>query len=140
LTVLPSLLIAPLLCLILLLLQLHHPQLDQQRVPPPLTMFHMIVMLAVWRYCAGVVSCMFLFSIAASLLLTWVPSSLCCFCCSCIIRFDHHCGWINNCVGLANTRHFLAFLLANFLLCCYGTALSVVALHGELQQRGFFDV
>jgi hypothetical protein len=36
--------------------------------------------------------------------------------------------------------NFLAFLAANCLLCCYGTWLAVVALMGELQQRGFFDV
>jgi palmitoyltransferase len=63
-----------------------------------------------------------------------------CRACSCIIRFDHHCGWINNCVGLCNTRTFLAFLAANLLLCCYGTTLAAAVLLGDLQQRGFFDV
>jgi hypothetical protein len=36
--------------------------------------------------------------------------------------------------------HFLAFLVAKLLLCCYGTWLAVAALMGDLQQRGFFDV
>ena len=35
-------------------------------------------------------------------------------------RFDHHCAWINNCVGALNLRHFLAFLAANVMLTSYG--------------------
>lgn len=40
--------------------------------------------------------------------------------CRCIARLDHHCIWLNSCVGLGNTRWFLAFLLATAALCSYG--------------------
>lgn len=33
---------------------------------------------------------------------------------------DHHCIWLNNCVGYANYRWFLAYLVANIWLLSFG--------------------
>jgi len=59
----------------------------------------------------------------------------CRICDKCFARFDHHCGWMNNCIGEKNTRYFVAFLVWHFLLCVYGTVVLCFILAGEIKER-----
>ncbi|XP_056141069.1 palmitoyltransferase ZDHHC23-A-like [Lampris incognitus] len=47
----------------------------------------------------------------------------CRICGSCVLRLDHHCVWINSCVGQANHRSFLLTLSVFLLTSLYGISL-----------------
>ncbi|KAL4164079.1 hypothetical protein KRP22_004701 [Phytophthora ramorum] len=45
-------------------------------------------------------------------------------CRRCVYEMDHHCPWINNCVGYYNYRHFWLLLMYIWVSCLYVAALS----------------
>lgn len=47
----------------------------------------------------------------------------CRVCKRCILRMDHHCVWINNCVGNANYKVFFVFMLYTVISCIHSLGL-----------------
>ena len=56
---------------------------------------------------------------------TWKPPRAhhCRECKACVFKMDHHCPWINNCVGHRNMKYFLQFvlyiMLSSAMLCVF---------------------
>ena len=71
-------------------------------------------------------------------------SKHCALCNMCCEKFDHHCVWINNCVGLHNYKYFITFLFMHAGICIYGCVVGYLcACHlideGDLWNKSFVD-
>eukprot|EP01114_Cavostelium_apophysatum_P023582 TRINITY_DN8929_c0_g1_i2.p1 TRINITY_DN8929_c0_g1~~TRINITY_DN8929_c0_g1_i2.p1 ORF type:complete len:270 (-),score=11.96 TRINITY_DN8929_c0_g1_i2:502-1311(-) len=74
----------------------------------------------------------------------WRPprSSHCRVCGVCIDTFDHHCGWIGNCIGRRNFRFFCAFVASTTLNIWYICGMSFLQVALSIRgQKGsdFWD-
>ncbi|CAD7964634.1 unnamed protein product [Amoebophrya sp. A25] len=79
----------------------------------------------------------------------WKPERAhhCSVCGQCVLKMDHHCPWINNCVGFGNYRHFCCFLFWLYietwviLISCYAQFAEVMiyyrSRHDTFEARQF---
>ncbi|XP_029382626.1 palmitoyltransferase ZDHHC3 isoform X2 [Echeneis naucrates] len=63
----------------------------------------------------------------------------CRVCQRCIRRMDHHCPWINNCVGELNQKYFIQFLFYTGMASLYSLVLVVSAWVWRIRTEGDGD-
>lgn len=68
----------------------------------------------------------------------------CSVCGECVLKMDHHCPWVNNCVSFTNYKYFILFLGYALLYCIYVSLTSlpyfIEFLNGKLQGIGKYHI
>lgn len=66
-----------------------------------------------------------------------IRSRHCNVCHRCVERFDHHCPWINNCVGVQNHNWFMLYLTSQYFLLATTIANGVLTYFSEDMTLGW---
>jgi len=68
----------------------------------------------------------------------------CSVCGTCVLKMDHHCPWVNNCVSFTNYKFFILFLGYAFLYCLFIVLTSlryfIMFWTGEIEGVGKFHI
>lgn len=67
---------------------------------------------------------------------TWKPirAHHCAACGFCVFKMDHHCPWINNCVGHRNMKYFLQFVIYVGISAAYLSLLMFISFYKLLSH------